>query len=313
MAKEKRWIHESRTDGLKLSVLCIEPDNVKEAKGIVQLVHGMNEYKERYIPFMEFLALNGYITVIHDNRGHGDSIKYKEDLGYMYEGGYVALVRDAHEITVKIKAYAKKVTGRDLPLTLFGHSMGSLIVRCYLRKYDGDISKLIVCGCPSKKPGMKAGVMIIRGLEKKKGERYRSDFISGLVMGAYEKRFKDDGIAHAWVNSDLKSVARYNADPKCNYCFTLNGYENLVKLTMLTYKEGGHKMQNPMLPIFFYSGADDPCANSVKDFEDAMDFLKEQGYCNVRGVMYPGMRHEILNEPEHDVVFEDMLKFIEEA
>ncbi len=309
--KRTEYTHVSKSDGLSLSVLRIEPDDSSDIKGIVQLVHGMCEYKERYIPFMEFLAENGFVTIIHDHRGHGKSLKSKEDLGFMYEGGYNALIEDAHEITEEIKAYAKDLTGKDLPFTLFGHSMGSLVVRCYIRKYDKDIDKLIVCGSPSKQAGMGAGLTLIKILKAFKGERKRDLFVAGLVMGSYDKRFASEGLHNAWLNTDVAQVKEYNANPLNNFCFTLNGFENLVKLTMLTYKDGGYALANTALPIRFFSGADDPCAVNEAAFKDAVDFLKKQGYKDVSGKMYPGMRHEILNQPEHMTVFNDMLSFIE--
>lgn len=75
----------SRADGLELSVLEVVPEGT--LRGIVQLVHGMSENKERYQPFMEYLAAQGFLTVIHDHRGHGASVRHKRDLGYMYGGG----------------------------------------------------------------------------------------------------------------------------------------------------------------------------------------------------------------------------------
>ena len=308
--KKTGYTLKSEYDDLDISVLRIEPDDKNEIKGIVQLVHGMNEYKERYIPFMEYLVEHGFLTIIHDHRGHGASVKSEEDLGYMYEGGYEALLEDIHAVTLDIKSYSDKLTGKDLPFTLFGHSMGSMAVRCYIRKYDSEIDKLIVCGCPSKQAGMKAGLMLIRLFKALKGERKRDLFISSLVMGSYEKRFKNDGVAHAWINSDLEAVSVYNNNPLNNYCFTLNGFENLVRLTMLTYKNGGYAMNNPSLPIRFYSGADDPCAVNEKAFNAAISLLASQGYTDVSGKMYPGMRHEILNEPNHQMVYDEMLEFI---
>ena len=309
--KETAFEHISKSDNLTLSAMRIEPVNPSEIKGIVQLVHGMCEYKERYRDFMQFLARNGYLTVIHDHRGHGKSIKEPDDLGYMYESGYVGIVKDIHEITLVIKAYAKRITGRDdLSFTLLGHSMGSMAVRCYIRKFDKEIDKLCVIGCPSKLSGTKAGIMTIRAFEKFKGDRARLSLIAGLVMGRYETKFKNEGIPHSWVNSDLEKVKEYNNDPYCNYCFTLNGFENLAKLTMLTYRDGGHVMDNPNLPIRFFSGVDDPCAVSPKAFTAAMEFLKKQGYRDVDGKMYFGMRHEILNEPDHQTVYDDILQFI---
>ena len=308
--KAKKYTHISGTDKLELSVLRFEPDNADDIKGIVQLVHGMNEYKERYIPFMEYLTDHGYITVIHDHRGHGASVKTPDDLGYMYEGGYEALIDDTHEITLETKAYADELIKEPLPFILLGHSMGSMVVRCYLRKFDADIDKLVVIGCPSKKPGMKPGLALINIVTKLKGEHTVSKFISDLVMGDYEKNFKKEEVPHMWVNSDPEKVKKYNEDPLCNYMFTLNGYKNLVKLTMLTYTDGGYVMNNPSLPIRFFSGADDPCAVSEKAFNAAMELLRKQGYKDVDGKMYPGMRHEILNESGKEMVYDDILEFI---
>ena len=113
-----------------------------------------------------------------------------------------------------------------------------------------------------------------------------------------------------WVNSDPEKVKKYNEDPLCNYMFTLNGYLNLVKLTMLTYTDGGYVMKNPALPIRFFSGAEDPCAVNEKAFAEAMELLRKQGYTDVDGIMYPRLRHEILNEDEKDMVYEDILNFI---
>ena len=306
MMKQEYYSCKSSSDGLTLSVLRAEPDNRADIKGIVQLVHGMDEYKERYLPFIEYLTEHGYITVIHDHRGHGKSIKAPDDLGYFYEAGYKALIEDIHDITMDIKEYAP-----GLPLILFGHSMGSMAVRCYIRKYDSEIDKLVISGCPSEIPGAGAGLFLIKLFKALNGERERNKTIAKLVMGGYEKRFKSEGIPHSWINSDPEEVLKYNADPLCSYIFTLNGFENLVRLTILTYKDRGYAMNKPSLPIRFYSGADDPCAVSEEAFNKAVELLKKQGYTDVAGKLYPHMRHEILNEPEHMSVFEEILGFID--
>lgn len=309
---EYRYEHISETDGLPLSVLRIEPDTSRQIKGIVQLVHGMSEHKERYIDFMKYLAENGYITVIHDNRGHGESVSEKSDLGYLYEGGYEALIEDIHEITLETKKYVKEELGlEDHPYILLGHSMGSLAVRCYIKKYDDEIDKLCVLGCPSEQKGSKAGLKVIQAMIKAKGAKSVSKAADYLVMDSrLGKRFKDEGKA-SWLNSDHEKVAEYLADPMCGFSFTLSGYVDLIKLTIETYdkKTDGYAMKNPELKIKFFSGKDDPCAISYKDLRNAMLLLKHQGYKNISGKMYKGMRHEILNEPEHDRVYKDILDF----
>lgn len=310
---EFRYEHVSGTDGLPLSVLRIEPDTARPVKGIVQLVHGMSEYKERYTDFMKYLAENGYITVIHDHRGHGQSIRENGDLGYLYEGGYEALIEDIHEITLETKQYVKGELGLDdRPYILLGHSMGSLAVRCYIKKYDDEIDKLCVLGCPSEQKGAKAGLKLIEAMIKAKGGKNLSKAADYLVMDSrLGKRFKDEGKG-MWLNSDPAKVAEYIADPGCGFRFTLNGYKNLIKLTILTYEKEGYVLNNPDLKIKFFSGKDDPCAISYKDIRNAMLLLKHSGYSNVSGKMYKGMRHEILNEPEHERVYKDILDFIME-
>ena len=80
----------SNQDGLELSVLWLEPE--KEPKGILQISHGMSEYKERYLPFMRYLCERGYLCAIHDHRGHGKSLKNEEDIGYFYENEAEAVI-----------------------------------------------------------------------------------------------------------------------------------------------------------------------------------------------------------------------------
>lgn len=310
--KETRYTHISGTDKVELSVLRLEPDDATTIKGIVQIVHGMNEYKERYLPFMEFLVNAGYLTIVHDHRGHGRSITDRQYLGHMFEGGYEALIEDTHEITLDVKKYASETLGlKNLPIFLLGHSMGSMVVRCYIRKYDSDIDKLLVLGCPSKQGGMKPGLVFIKIVKKLRGELCKDPFVAHLVLGRFERRFRKEPIKHAWINSNPEEMAKYNSDPYCSYLFTLNGFENLVRLSLLTYKNGGYAMNNPALPILFLSGADDPCGISEKKVRSAAELIKKQGYKNVDVKMYEGMRHEILLETDKQLVYSDVLSFLE--
>ena len=309
---ETIYRHISGSDGLPLAVLRIEPDDPGDVKGIVQFIHGKNEHKGRYAPVMRYLASHGYITIINDLRGHGESVYDPEDRGYMYEGGFHALVEDVHEITEDIKAYAAEKCGRDdLPVTLVGHSMGSLAARCYIRKYDDEIDKLCIIGCPSKARRMLLGILMLRFLQRIEGKKARLRIADRLIMGtSYERKFRKEGLHNAWTNSDRDAVIDHNNDSLCRFSFTLSAYEEMIKMAALTYSKG-YTPKNPGMPIRFFSGESDPCALSKKKLAGALHLLRKLGYKDVRCKLYKGMRHDILHEKEKVRVYRDILKFIE--
>ena len=295
----------SHHDNLQLSVLAVCPE---KPKAVVQMAHGMCEHKERYLSFMRFLAAHGYAAFLNDHRGHGESVLDQADLGYFYDGGARALIDDMHLLTEHIRGEYP-----SLPIALFGHSMGSLAVRCYTKRYDKEISSLIVCGSPSANAftGMmkKFDDLLIRT----KGDRARSDVINTVFSGAFEARFRSEGIENAWLSSDRSVSEAYNADPLCHFTFTLNGYKALLDLLTDTYSDVGWKMENPRLPIRFLSGANDPCMVSRSAFARSVDHMRKVGYTNVSSLLFEGMRHEILNETEKESVYADILDFLEKT
>ncbi len=298
---QKSFSLTSFQDGLVLDVLTIMPES---PKALLQLAHGMCEHKERYIPFMEYLAGQGIGCIISDHRGHGKSVKDMEDFGYFYENGGPSLVKDLHQITRFIRREYP-----DLPFFLFGHSMGSLAVRVYLKHYERELSGLIVCGSPSNNPLAGPGMVLVRLLAGIRGEHSRSRLINKLFSASLEKPFQADGV-HSWISGDKDVVKAYNASPYCNFTFTLNGYLALLWLVKNTYDKKGWKVKNPDLPILFLSGGDDPCMISKEKFEEAVTLLKDAGYQNVNSKIYPGLRHEILNESKRQTVYEDAAKFL---
>ncbi len=295
----------SDCDGLPLSVAVFTPEN--EVKGIVQLSHGMAEHKERYYGFMEFLADRGYACIINDHRGHGQSVRDKNDLGYFYDDTANYIVDDLHQLTEYMKQrFPSK------PVCLFGHSMGSLVVRKYIKKYDSDITKLVVCGSPSRNPMVGAALALVKIQKAFKGERYRSNMIQNLAFGSYNKNIKNPVSENAWLSEDRNNVTAYEKDELCGFVFTLNGFRNLFLLVKEVYSTDGWAMKNKNLPVLFIAGADDPVIVGEKEWKQSQDFLKGRGYTNVKGKLYEGKRHEILNEGIKSQVYQDVLDFIEQ-
>lgn len=297
---------DATADNLKISVLISEPATDVTPKAIVQIVHGMCEHKERYLPFMQYLNTRGYICIVHDHRGHGKSIRSTDDLGYFYDGGYTAMIDDAHAVT----AWAKQHFPR-LPLYLFGHSMGSMVVRAYTKRYDSELAGLIVCGSPSYNAGSIAGRGVAKLLSLLHGSHHRSAFIQKLAFGHYNQKFGQVQSPNAWICSDPEIVAWYDANPLCNFTFTVNGFDNLFALMRDAYSPKQWTMAQPQLPVLFVSGADDPCLISPAKFDQAVSLMRQVGYEHVTSKLYAGMRHEILNEQGKEQVWRDIADTID--
>lgn len=301
---------QSKCDTLPLSVLMLLPDQGDTCKGVVQLVHGMSEHKERYLPLMEYLAQHGYASVIHDHRGHGKSVRSEQDLGYMYEVGMDGLISDV----LQINEFTHEKFP-DLPVFMFGHSMGSLVARVFLREHDDCIDKLILSGPPSRNKLVDCGILLAKLQKKFKGGHSQGKMLEKISVGAYgkanAKAFPNELTISSWICSDPEVVKVYEESRLCGFTFTADGFLTLFQLLKYTYKEKGWNCTNPNLPILYLGGSDDACIGGADKFQDEMMVLKHAGYNYVDGKMYSGMRHEICNEMGKEEVFADIVKFLE--
>ncbi|MBQ6880371.1 MAG: alpha/beta fold hydrolase [Bacteroidales bacterium] len=293
----------SSFDELNLSILICRPEETPKA--VVQIAHGMCEHKERYLPFMEFLCNRGYACIIHDHRGHGASVKRADDLGYMYSGGSEGIIEDIKTVN----RHAASMFPESL-IFLFGHSMGSLAVRCFAKRHDGLINGLIVCGSPSRNPAAGAGKALTKIISIIKGDRHRPAIIQKMAFNSFNKNFTDEG-ENAWLSTDRSVVQAYNASPLCGYTFTANGFIGLVDLMTDCYDSKGWRLSRHEMPVLFIAGENDPCITGEKQFTEAVEFFRKAGYENTSSRLYEGMRHEILNENGKETVWNDILSFFD--
>lgn len=290
----------SEADGLEISVMAMIP-NEKPYRAIVQLVHGMSEHKERYLPFMEYLAGKGYVTVIHDHRGHGKSVRNKRDFGYMYGGGADAMLKDIGTVNRKVREIFP-----GIPLILMGHSMGSLAVRAFAAEHDACIDMLIVCGSPSKNAGRLLGELIARAEKQAFGPHHKSRLLETMSFGTYVMRFRDEKNKNSWICSDKSVYEAYTKSDLCGFTFTDDGYLALFELMKRAYDVKHWRCTKPDMPVLFIGGAEDPCIGGVRKFAGAVRAMRNAGYRDVKGKLYRGMRHEILNEKEKEKVYRDV-------
>lgn len=254
---------------------------------------------------MEYLAEQGYVSVIHDHRGHGKSIRGSADLGYMYGGGAEAIVRDIGLVNRKIRA---ELSG--IPLILMGHSMGSLAVRAFVAEHDSCMDMLIVCGSPSYNGAMPLGKAIASVEKAVLGERHRSRLIESISFGPNVWKFRKDKTCTAWICSDPVVAREYETSRLCGFTFTDDAYLALFDLMKRAYDTKHFCCTNPDMPVLFVSGAEDPCLIDVRHFAKAVQAMRSAGYFDVKGKLYPGMRHEILNEKDKYQVYKDIVTYM---
>ena len=281
-----------------------------EPKAVIQLVHGMVEYIERYDTFARFLNEQGFLVVGHDHLGHGQSVRSIEDWGYMSEEGPArALIRDIHRLRTETE---KRYPG--LPYFILGHSMGSYLLRRYLTHKGAGLAGAIIVGTGSESDMVtRGGLMAIRATAKAKGWRYRSEKIRQMTYTAPYKLYDLNGIdnTNSWVCSDPDIMEAYNADPRCQFTFTLNGYEALLSTVLFVNQTKHIELIPKDLPIFIISGELDPVGNMGKGPKNVYQQYVKAGITDIECKLYEGDRHEILNEPDHEVVFGDINNWID--
>lgn len=286
-------------DGLILETAIFEPSG--EPKAVVQFAHGMSEHKERYFEFMEFLAQNGYACIIHDHRGHGASVKAKGDHGYFYTEDISAIVDDMHEVTKLAKNEYP-----NIPVYIYSHSMGTLVARNYLKKYDAEISKVVLSGPPTENNAAELGLILAHLSKPFYRPKKPNYFINKSTFKGYERKNSDK---NSWLSENTDNVKKYNNDELCGFVFTTNGFINLFKLQKGAFKAKDWNVSNKDLSFFVIAGSDDPVIRSKKHFGKLVLFLKNLGYRNVTAKLYKNNRHEILNERNKKFVYADVLKF----
>lgn len=296
----KEFEFTSEFDGLVLSAVIALPSG--QINGVVQIIHGANEHKERYYPFMDYLAQEGFISVIHDNRGHGKSICQPDDLGFMFKNGGEGFLSDIVLLNRIIRE-----TYPQYPLFMAAQGIGTAAARLFIRDHDNDINGLILLGIPvysSFSPIVRA--VNSASPQNDQGKRFRSEKIFDVIDNHLGKFFEQPD--NSWRCSDPAVVEAFNNDPLCNFIYTLNGFEEMVWLLRSSTNNRGWKMNNPSLPIRFISGKDDPVMISEKKFQRELKRLEKHGYESISHRLFDGMRHDVLNENGSVNVWKDIAK-----
>ena len=272
-------------------------------KAVVQIVHGMQEHKERYYAFAEFLCKNDFAVVVSDMRGHGEDAPL---LGHIADSkGECLLIEDQRNIY----KFIKERFG-ELPVVLFGHSMGSIIARVLLQTNSKDYAKAILSGYVSPNPASPIAVFLGNMARTFSGKKRSSKMLASLALGPYSKAVKDAKTPLDWLSVNEENVTTYIADPLCGFNFTNGSFSALFHLLNWMGKAKRYVDVNVGLPILLAGGEDDPCTGGEKGRAASKSVLEKAGFKDITPITYKNMRHEILNETDKQKVYDDMLGFL---
>lgn len=275
--------------------------------GVLQIVHGMAEYADRYSRLAEYLNTLGILVTANDHLGHGQSLAAGSPYGYFcHEDAPDVLVEDVHRLRLLTR---KEYPG--LPYYMMGHSMGSFILRNYLCAHADGLAGAVVMGT-GMQPKWLLGfsLMLCRMLTVIQGGTHPSGLLNTLAFGTYNRRIRHPRSAMDWLSGDPAEVAKYNADPLCGFTFTLNGFQTLFTLIYRLYDEKRLARMPRDLPVLVISGREDPVGGYGKAVKKVYLSYKQMGMKHISLELYPEGRHELVNETYKERVWKDLGRWI---
>lgn len=281
---------------------------VENPVAVLQLAHGMAEHSLRYAAFADACNDKGIIVIANDHRGHGRTGEKAGLMGYFAEqDGFDRVVDDLYWINGWIKKQFP-----DLPVFLMGHSMGSFLTRRYLQEYGESIQGAIIMGSGGD-PGVAAsfGKLIARW-QMRKNPTKPSKLLDQLSFGSFNKGITNPKTKFDWLSRDPQAVDKYMQDPYCGMvCSSGFFYDLFTGLGHIHDPALIDKIPKD-LPLLVVSGEADPVGKHGKGIREFVAQYEQAGIKNIKTILYPGARHELLNEKNRDEVTTDICHWLQE-
>ena len=278
-----------------------------QVRGIVQIAHGIAEHIGRYEDFMAFLAANGFAAVANDHLGHGETSKNNVEKGlFALKNGWTYAVDDMARLhDLMSKEYP------DMPYILFGHSMGSFLARTYTIRYPEKFDLLILSGTGHQSKALLfGGCLMADTLCRVKGAGAWGDTLNKVAFGSYCDRIENPRTPCDWLSRDEAVVDRYMADENCGFVCKNGLYRDMMHGIRFIMDPKNLERMDRTKPVYFMSGKEDPVGDYGEGVEHAYKAFCDAGCTDVKMKLYPGGRHEMLNEINRDEVYRDILTWI---
>ena len=315
MAKITEYGFESKDERhTRIRAVKWEPDEGRPV-AVLQIVHGMQEYIDRYGEFATFLTGKGFAVCGHDHIGHGMSVEYSEDRGIMHcDRPDDVMVEDMFTHYLMIREMYP-----DIPYFILGHSMGSYLLRKDLAVKSHlltDVKGAVIMGTGTESDAaLIAGRAICNIVSAVKGRDYRSAFIPKLMFNSNYKDFDITGEhpENSWLSRNTENVLAFldKSEPMNRCDFSVNGYKILIYATWFDNRMSNIRKMNPDIPVIFVSGDRDPVGALGKGTRKAYDKFRAAGVCDLSIKLYEGYRHEILNEIGREIVYNDLYEWMQ--
>ncbi|MCL1816251.1 MAG: alpha/beta hydrolase [Clostridiales bacterium] len=280
-----------------------------QPRGVVQLLHGMCEHSSRYKEFATFLNEAGFAVIAHDHIGHGNSVAKGQRYGFLAEqGGWGFALKDIEQVHS-----GAQFMWPGLPHFIFGHSMGSFLLRSYLLTSAAvGLSGAIISGTGFINNSLflwLSGCMV--WIEKKRlGAKGISPLLNLAVLGKYNRHFRPNRTAVDWISGDNDMADAFLADPFCRKLPTVGLYDDVSKAWAGMASVAQLKYMDSSLPLLLISGNKDPVGKNGRDVKKLYLKLKEAGCRDISLKLYPDARHALLHETNREQVFVDLLVWL---
>lgn len=262
--------------------------------GVLQIVHGMQEYIDRYDTLARYLVENGWAVIGHDHLGHGQSGIYERGHFTDHPQGEEVLLEDIHQVTLQ----AKKLWP-DVPVFVMGHSMGSFYTRLYAAEYSNELGGAIIMGSGWYNV-VETGICVAAAkmVSLLRGKHHVSKWLSALCSLPFLLAYRSEG-KHAWLSVNPDNAALMDTDPLRSFPFTAGSYKIMYNLLKDVAKHKHFENLRRNMPLLIISGEKDPVGGKSA-VEQIADDLRQKGFQQVTQRVVPGDRHEILFEADGD-------------
>jgi len=277
-------------------------------RAVLQIVHGVSEHILRYAPFAEYLTAHGFAVVGHDHLGHGTTVAPGAPRLYFGpKGSWDWVVQD-----VETLRKLSRERFPELPYFLLGHSMGSFLARTHLIRHPSVTDGAVIMGTGQMAPLLIKGGRAVAAVESLRvGEKNGSPLVQALSFKTYNKIFAPNRTGFDWLSVNEENVDSYISHPLCGGNPSIGLFREMLWGMGFIAKPEQLKRMDVTTPILFISGGMDPVGDLGKGVERTYESFRAAGVQDVSLKLYPGLRHEILNETERETVYEDVRLWLE--